>query len=118
MTNLTNILSQETQSLKTQYIEFTKDWAKSDFFEKTQWLKEYYLFMDTKYKNKEYMKEHGVYFNPEYRNEYLSNYRDTFDKMPKEILLGDVDAYIKKQIEKSEKHYESSIIKLANKIQQ
>ena len=118
MKNLVSILTEETQSLKEQYIEFTQEWAASDFVKKTEWLKEYYVFMETKYRNKEYMAANRVYFNPEYREEYLSKYRDEFDKMPKEILSGDVEKYIEKQVEKAKKHYEQSIIKLAARVQQ
>lgn len=117
MTNLVSILTAETQSLKEQYIEFTQEWAASDFVKKTEWVKEYYVFMDTKYKNKEYMAANACYYNPEYREEYLANYRDQFDKMPKEILSGDVEKYIEKQVENAKKHYAASILKLAARVQ-
>jgi 5'(3')-deoxyribonucleotidase len=118
MTNLVSILTAETKSLKEQYIDFTYSWAASDFTKKTEWLKEYYVFMDTKYRNKEYMAANRVYFNPEYREEYLSKYRDQFDNMPKEIISGDIEKYIEKQVEKAKKHYANSIIKLASRVQQ
>jgi hypothetical protein len=117
MTNLVSILTAETKTLKDQYIEFTQEWAASDFVKKTEWVKEYYVFMDTKYRNKEFMAANRVYFNPEYREEYLANYRDQFDKMPKEILSGDVEKYIEKQVEKAKKHYAASILKLAARVQ-
>lgn len=118
MTNLVSILTAETQSLKEQYIQFTQEWAANEFDKLTEWLKEYNFFMETKYKNKEYMAKNRVYFNPEYREEYLTKYRDIFDNMPKEILSGNVEKYIEKQIENAKKHYTNSILKLAARVQQ
>lgn len=122
MNNLLEILKKETISLKNQYIEMTKEWAETRFniiVKRTNWNEEKwakFLDVETMIANEgtsmTFVTFHMEFYNTKKSREYDSMRNESF--MLKRI---GVNEYIKKEIKRAENHYESSIIKLANRIE-
>ena len=122
MNNLLKILKKETISLKNQYIEMTKEWAETRFniiVKRTNWNEEKwakFLDVETRIANEgtsiSFVTFHKEFYNTKKSREYDSMRNESF--MLKRI---GVNEYIKKEIKRAENHYESSIIKLANRIE-
>lgn len=119
MKTLIEILTEQTQSLKKQYLEFTKNWAKKHFdFSKKQLEKYYKLnseqcnIFNNRHSNPKIWKEYQLSenFQEEKKlSEFFGEYKRIVDLGKKK--------YIKVELLKAESHYESSIIKLAERIQ-
>lgn len=131
MKELINILKTETQSLKEQYIQKTKEWAERHFNHVTprykwntiQWCEHFGLTPEvvlntyiTSNSNKgkgstEFLTFPRGFYNTKQSREH-GRLRDEAIKL---INMG-VEKYIEKEVIKAEKHYEASIDKLAYRI--
>lgn len=97
---LVEILKAETKSLKEQYIEKTKEWAKDHH--------QYLVKLKNEYCSKEFIEKYGK--NHYYETEKLV-YRMS------SVIYSPVENYIEKNVKLAELHYEDSILKLANRIE-
>ena len=122
MKELINILKTETQSLKDQYIQKTKQWAERHFNHVTprhrwsaiQWCEHFGLTPEVANKGKgsmEFLTFPRGFYNTKQSREH-SRLRDEAIKL---INMG-LEKYIEKETIKAEKHYEASIDKLAYRI--
>ena len=93
---LLETLKNQTQSLKDQYIQKTIEWAINDFAEQKKWAADYNLGKFG----------FGVASKKYYRLPYYITNSN-----------GKVEQHIEKMVNAANEHYESSIIKLAAKIQ-
>lgn len=96
MEKLINILKAETETLRVQYLELTKEWAIKEFHALRQWYQEY--------KTGKY--GYGEASKKAYRLPYYivnSN--------------GNVEEHIVKSVKNAEIHYEQSIQKLALRVE-
>ena len=98
MTNLINKLTEQTQELRAAYILRTKEWASEEFERLLAFKKD---FQEERDANKRWKMEKKYYSLPYTITAYQPN---------KEGFIAD-------QISKAEKHYASSIEKLAYRIQ-
>lgn len=96
MVNLIEILRKETKTLKTQYIEVTKEWAIEEFANLRQWAKDY---------------QTGKFGFGEASKKY--------HRLPYYIVNsnGKESDHVEKMVEHASKHYDSSIEKLAKRIE-
>jgi hypothetical protein len=123
MDNLINILKKETETLKTQYVEKTKVWSEGYYkntvklcdYNESQWCK--FLGIEPEIANKGYgsleFKTFPMGFFNTPNAKIYNNLRNEAQNL-KRIGLAE---YIKKMILKAEAHYESSILKLAGRIE-
>lgn len=121
MKNLTEILKNETESLRVQYISKTREWA-TNYYE--------VLLKRKSWKESDWCDYFGIQpmvCNPGSRMEFLGfpkgfyNTRDSrdFSNMRNEIFTitnQPIEFYCKKQEEKAQLHYEQSILKLTDRI--
>lgn len=105
MKNLIDILTEETQTLKEQYIQFTSEWANQEFHRLRQWLKDYGIW------------ERENWSKKEMRNEYHRKQKIQAS-IPYEVFTNKIEQFVEKQIKNAEKHYIQSIAKLALRIEQ
>lgn len=101
MTTLIGVLKKETESLKSQYVEMTKDWAKKSF--------ERMINSDFLYKHTS-----GKYYKQRFG---ATKAEDAMINRCATIVNNGVDAYIAKAEKEAGEHYEFSIEKLAAKIE-
>lgn len=96
MTTLTEILKRETESLKAQYVEMTEKWAVQEFEYLRKWAADY---------NK------GKFGFGEASKKY--------HRLPYYIVNsnGKVEQHVEKMVKDAVKHYNSSIQKLAGRIE-
>ena len=95
MTTLIETLKQHTQTLKIQYIELNKEWAKNEYTRLRKWAQEY---VEGKHG---YGAASKKYYNLPY---HILNPKST------------VDDYVASVVQKAELHYISSISKLAARL--
>ena len=122
MKELINILKIETQSLKEQYIQKTKEWAERHFnhisprqkWNEIQWCEYFGLTPEVANKGKGSM-EFLSFPKGFYNSRQSREYRRLRDEAIKLINMGK-EKYIQKEVIKAEKHYEASIEKLAFRI--
>jgi ribosome-binding ATPase YchF (GTP1/OBG family) len=100
MTTLVNILKKETQTLKSQYISMTQDWASEDFNR----LRNFAL---------KYQEGPSAFKN---KNEYWYAQRKYY-RLPNSILNNNQEQYVADSIKNAEAHYEQSIEKLAARVE-
>jgi hypothetical protein len=123
MTDLIDILTEETKSLRLQYLEMTKEWSLKHFdfiMKKSSWKEEDWC---------KYFNIQPVLKNPTSptisfmgfpNGFYNSHHSKTYRNLKNEIyLLNNIgkDAYLAKQNKIAELHYENSIQKLAFRIE-
>ena len=119
---LIETLKEQTQSLKEQYIEKTKDWANThfDFCEKQ--IVEYYKLnskncekFNNRFKDLANWNQKEFENSVDYRREktLLAEYFWEYNRVTKKGK----EKYIESEIRKAKDHYENSIIKLAERIQ-
>jgi len=121
MNSLIEILKKETISLKEQYIEMTKEWSKNRFnvvVKRTDWNEEKwanFLGIDTRIVNEgtqsEFVSFHKGFFNTKVSRKFDSMRSESFT-----LKRIGIDGYVKKEMKRAENHYETSIIKLADRI--
>lgn len=97
---LIEILKVETQSLKEQYIEKTKEWAIDHH--------QYLVKLSNEYYSGDFIKKYG-------KNHYYETQK-LIHRMSS-VIYSPVEAYIEKNVKLAELHYEGSILKLANRIE-
>lgn len=97
MYDLVSILKTQTESLKIQYVELTKEWAENEFIRLWNWAKDYQA--------------------GKFGSEKASR---TYHALPYEIVNpnGKMEVWIEKRVKEAEQHYEDSIKKLAYRIGQ
>jgi len=125
--DLVSILTKETQSLKIQYIEKTKQYAEKKFnWANTLWLSSITDRYD-RFGIKWEMKRTPNYGSngPSHiekptpltdQNEEHKIMWDALDEAKKIYMMG-LSVYVQKQITIAERHYENSILKLAHRIE-
>lgn len=121
MENLIQILENETESLKNQFIEKTKNWAEKYFYicEKRKTWKEEdwcnYLGIKSEIKNAgtsiEFLGFPKGFYNTSKSKEFIRYKNEMYS-----IIKIGLNDYIKKEEEKAFQHYKNSVIKLANRI--
>ena len=96
MVNLIEILKKETETLKVQYIEMTEKWAISEFHNLRKWVKDY---------------KAGKFGFAGASKKYY--------RLPTHIInsTGRVEQHVEKMVKNAIEHYESSIEKLAARIE-
>jgi hypothetical protein len=96
MTNLTELLKKETETLKVQYIAMTEKWAISEFNNLREWVKEY---------------KTGKFGFGAAERRYF--------KLPFHVTnsASTVEQYVEKVVKNAELHYQTSIEKLAARIE-
>ena len=94
MNNLLQILTQETQTLKKQYLQMTQEWAVKEFNYLKQWIKDY---------------QSGKFGFGEASKKYA--------RIPHYIHSGKVEQHIQKKCQEAEQHYQTSIQKLTTRIE-
>jgi len=107
MTTLIQTLKEETKTLKIQFIEMTKEWAKNDFY---------------KYENitfNEIEKKFGILTKGYKGIEFYEPTNKSEAEASKKIKLKSIglDAYLLETKKKAEIHYNNSIEKLASRIE-
>ena len=124
---LVEMLTEQTQSLKTQYIDRTVEWANLEYdrclkmvkWEESDWCK--YLGIEpavkkvTDYKTGQRVDRLG--FPKGFWNRKESKTYDTQLNRVRSVLKIGRESYISKEKKFAELHYESSISKLADRIQ-
>jgi hypothetical protein len=121
MQKLIEILKSETETLRVQYLEKTKEWATNYYnvckqrknWKEVQWCKFFGLTPEIKNQNTN-MQLLGYpkgFYNTEKSRE-LHRYQNEIHRT---LTLG-LEKYIEKELKYAEMHYESSIIKLADRI--
>jgi hypothetical protein len=122
MNNLIDILRTETQSLKDKYFEMTETWAKNSYnsiLRKSKWDNQTWC---ESFGLKPQLKNPGTnlefYSFPDgfYRTANYRKYRREMEEIIKVIKMGK-EKYLEKQLKKAELHYESSLLKLAKRIE-
>lgn len=121
---LVELLKTETQTLKTQYLEKTKEWAILNFekhnerknWREIEWCKFLGLTPEVKNpncpENIQYLGFPKNFYNTSKARE-LSKYQ----KDMRNVIWDGLEKYISKEMKHAELHYESSIKKLANRIE-
>jgi hypothetical protein len=96
MDKLIEILTKETESLKNQYLEMTKEWAEKEFYYLRQWAIDY---------------RNGKFGFDEASRKYY--------KLPSYIINGDgkVEYHIDNMLKLASEHYTDSLLKLADRIE-
>jgi len=123
MEKLINILRTETTTLKEQFIEMTQKWSEKkfeDLVKKSKWTEVdwcKYFGLEPELKNK-HLPTSSFYSFPSgfYNTKNSVTYRRIQDEIRKTLNMGK-DKFIQKEIKKAEDHYESSLIKLAHRIE-
>lgn len=123
MSNLIEILKKETESLKIQFLKMTADWANSFYkvceerksWNEAKWCEFYGLQPE--------MKNAGTssQFLGFPRGFYNTKQARVFDKDKKNIRIVtgiSAEKFTEKEMNKAELHYEDSINKLANRIEE
>lgn len=120
MDKLVKQLKEQTQSLKEQYIEMTKKWAYNQYkilvkmskWGEKQWCE--WLGVEPVYINRH---SDGFYSFPKgfFNTHEAKTYHNKRNEATRTARMGE-KKFIDKVIQKAENHYESSIIKLANRI--
>ena len=100
MTTLVNILKNETQTLKNQYIKLTQGWASEEFNR----LRNFVL---------KYQEGSPAFGN---KQEYWDAQRKYF-RLPSSVVRNEQDKYIADSVKNAEVHYEQSIEKLAARVE-
>lgn len=121
MSKLIELLKEQTITLKEQYVEKTIEWAKKDFnrymemskWKEVDWAK--YLNVPTKICNPGTSMAFVSFHDGFYNTKASRTYRRMKDEVYRTKTMG-LDKYILKAKLKAEKHYEYSIIKLAERI--
>lgn len=98
MTTLTEILKAKTQSLKVQYVETTKEWAKENY----ETMRAFVL---------DYRKRQ----NDDSSFSWKSDYKK-YERLPDCVKRGDKEGYVEFEAKYAREHYEQSIKKLAVRI--
>lgn len=98
MENLTDILKKQTENLKIQYVEMTKEWAKENY----ETMRAFVL---------DYRKRQ----NDDSSFSWKSDYKK-FERLPDCVKRGDKQAYVEFEAKYASDHYEQSIKKLAVRI--
>jgi hypothetical protein len=122
MENLINILKKETETLKVQYIDKTKEWAIDQFdaimvrsgWDNLQWCKFFGLTQEVY--NKGILSEFKSFPKGFYGTKQSREYSRLQDQVSKVKKMG-VEGFILAEEKKAELHYEGSIVKLANRIE-
>ena len=122
MEQLTDILRTETQTLKETYFEMTKKWAESYFkrimsrknYTEVDWCK--YFGLTPELKNKglascEFYSFPAGFYGTKQSREY-QRYKDEIRSLNS---MG-VEKYKEKELKKAQLHYDSSLLKLAERI--
>lgn len=122
MNKLIETLRTETQSLKNQYFEMTKSWASryfNDVMRKKTWKeKEWceYLGLTPKVINKgmscEFLGLPDGFFNTKESKTY-----ERYRKEMRSLSNMGLERFTEKELKKAELHYESSLLKLAHRIE-
>ena len=100
MSNLVNILRNETQSLKNQYIMFTEEWSANEFERLVSFRNDYINDVRAERNTNAYFAEQKKYYS-----------------LPYEIVSNNFEAFKSKMVKNAEAHYEQSILKLAARIE-
>lgn len=117
MNELINILKNETNSLKEQYVQKTKEWATNHYLFVTkrsgwgvvEWCEYLGITPDLSYNQPQFPK--GFY-----NTENASRRFKLLNETSRLIRIG-LDKYVEKEVENAYKHYEESIEKLAFRIE-
>ena len=122
MNKLIETLRTETQSLKNQYFEMTKNWASryfNDVMRKKDWKEETwcsYFGITPKVCNKgmscEFLGFPDGFFNTKESKKY-----DSYRKEMRSLSNMGLEKFTEKELKKAESHYESSLLKLAYRIE-
>lgn len=99
MTSLVNILKNETQSLKNQYVIMTKNWASEEFNRLRDFALNYQQGSQAFKSKDEYWAAQKKYY-----------------RLPVSILRNNQEQYIAESIKNADAHYEQSIEKLAARV--
>ena len=97
---LSERLTAETQELKKTYIEMTIEWAKEDFAQTKEWIRNAYKMQRAELTN----------------SEYWAIERKLM-RLPSYFFNGDVNDHVEKMVKAAQKHYTNSIAKLALRIE-
>lgn len=120
MDKLVNILKEETESLKNQFLESTEKWAKNQYkiledrnnFTNVQWCEVLGIEPELRMVGgKEILSFPKNFYNTK-DSKTLHNLQNTAQKATQ---LGE-DKYVQLSIKKAEEHYENSILKLADRV--
>jgi hypothetical protein len=122
MDKLLNILRTETTSLKEQFLKMTKTWCEKkyeDLCEKSKWSEKRWcehFGLTPELKNK-HLPTSSFYSFPSgfYNTKDSVTYRRMRDEIRKVFSMGK-EKFIEKELKKSEDHYESSLLKLKERI--
>lgn len=107
MKNLVSILTEETQSLKEQYIQFTEEWATEEFDRLKKWLSDYNEFTST---------INFASADRSFRRELIKK-QSILARIPNSVYKNDVESFVADQVENAKKHYTNSVLKLAARVE-
>jgi len=122
MKQITEILRKETQTLKETYFEMTKKWSQKYFnltmsrknWKEVDWCN--YFGLTPKVCNKgmscEFLGFPDGFFNTKESKKY-----DNAKKEIRSLSNMGLEKFIEKELKKAENHYESSLLKLAHRIE-
>ena len=121
MSNLINLLKEQTITLKEQYVQKTIEWTNKDYqryvemkkWNEERWAK--YLGVPTRLANPGSAMEFVTFHNGFYSTRASREYGKIKNKIYQALSLG-LDKYIEKAKKSAEQHYEDSIIKLSDRI--
>ena len=121
MESLEKTLREQTQTLKEQYIEKTKEWANNSFnhhMERTTW-KEVdwckFFHLEPRPVNVGTSMEFLTFPNNFYNTKNSKTYHNMKAQSFRVKSMG-LEEYIKREVKQTEIHYESSILKLTERI--
>lgn len=107
MKNLVSILTEETQSLKEQYIQFTEEWATKEFDRLKKWLSDYNEFTS---------KINFALADRSFRRELIKK-QSILARIPNSVYKNDIESFVADQVENAKKHYTNSVLKLAARVE-
>ena len=121
MKTLEENLREQTLTLKDQFIEMMKKWADNDFHNyenMLQWgVEEWARYLGVKTVMRQYSTgEEKLSFHDGFANTAEYAKMDRAKNNARRIVEKGKEAYIEKKASDAEKHYENSILKLANRI--
>lgn len=118
---LIEILRNETEPLRVQYLDFTKSWAEKYYNlieTRSKWSEETwcsFLGLTPEVRNPGTNREFYSFPKNFYNTSNSRKYRKLRDEIASVLRMG-YDKFLAKEIKKAENHYESSLQKLTNRI--
>jgi hypothetical protein len=121
MSNLINLLKEQTVTLKEQYVQKTIDWANKDYqryvemktWNEEKWAK--HFGVETRIANPGTSMEFITFDRRFYNSREYKVYKNLQNTIHQALSLG-LNKYIERAKSNAEMHYESSIIKLSDRI--